>query len=160
MSNGRLRACRVVLPGAVIRLKSAPEEKRLAAAMASGLGEHWDRGYGCVLPHPGKARRLYRRKIVSPSIGPTSHADDIRKGLEFAGKTELSASQIAGLLSQIGNDGKAIKEFLERQKRRGSRAWASWNSSYEELKRMAEKPAAMKIQLEVARDLIVAGREQ
>jgi len=154
-AHGRTRASRVVLPGAVIRLKQVVDASRLEAALLLGIGGGRERGYGCLLPHPGKAQDLYRRSVVPIRLSPSRHGEAIRLGLKLATGTSLSASQVSTLLGHLRISRSRADDFLRQQKARGPRYWSTWERSFTELKGWTADPAAAIVSLEVARDILV-----
>ena len=67
-AHGRTPAVRVILPGAVIRLKNIINPILLSNALIAGVGEMRERGFGALLPHPGKADSLYRNNPTPPEL--------------------------------------------------------------------------------------------
>ncbi len=157
--HGRARACRVVLPGAVLQFEKSPDRDHLWRGLLAGIGGGRERGYGCLLPHPGKAQAHFQREVRIPELAPTPEAQAIRDGIAFAGETRLSPSQIAGVLSQMAAGSDKLRSYLNQQKRRGSAGWQAWEKSFVTLERMSRNPDGMRTSLEVARDLLVAQKE-
>ncbi|MCC6240014.1 MAG: hypothetical protein IT448_06930 [Phycisphaerales bacterium] len=121
--SGRVPAARVVLPGAVFRLKdrNPPQDKTLREAMLAGIGGGADRGFGCVYLHPGKARSLRQRSGSSAVLGTSdSRRSAISRAFEF--KTHISASALSAVIDRLNgpNGRKNALDFLDRQGQRGS----------------------------------------
>jgi hypothetical protein len=127
--------------------------------LLAGIGGGRERGYGCLLPHPGKAQAHFQREVRIPELAPTPEAQAIRDGIDFAGETRLSPSQVAGVLSQLAAGSDKLRSYLNQQKRRGSAGWQAWEKSFMPLERMSRNLDGMRTSLEVARDLLVAQKE-
>ena len=135
--TGRVKACRIILPGSVFLLKEPLTD--LPGKLAAGLGSDRYGGYGAVIPHPMFASRLYEsvRNKPEKSAGGSRKKSPVYCGYalnQICGQ-KLSASQIAGLLRcvQISN-GKA-EEFLDIQKTtRPKRIWDQWGSVEKQLR--------------------------
>jgi len=136
--NNRLQAEVVVLPGSVIKLNAYYSNAyNVQQALIEGLGEGRERGYGALRLHPGIARDLYNQKREIREA-----TSEIRKAIQEAVLLESShklpsASQLGALLVAYRSVGKhGAMEFLEQQKKRGTRYWSSWQDSYEDLSRL------------------------
>jgi len=163
-SHGRLPAIRIAQPGAVIRLESTVAPDLLARALLAGVGGLRERGFGALLPHPGKASQLFQLSSTMPSRStPSGEAEAIKaafKHYQEVGYGVLSASQISSVVRLIKGKTEAIK-FLKGQSQRGS-LWEKWKGSCEEVIRWVDRfePPDARKALEVLRDLVVAqGRE-
>ena len=134
----RVRACRVVQPGAVIVLDSETvSQSQLENLIRKGLGEGREQGFGAVSLHPGKASRMFDsgKPELRKSRSDTHEklAIDIALGIWKQFKKELpSVSQLAEIRSRLEAGGKneAFK-YLNRQKNeRTGRIWAIWENSF------------------------------
>lgn len=150
LPNGRLRAARVAVPGAVIKLKQPPSDRHLAVALIGGIGDGRDRGFGCLLPHPGKANDIYRGITKLPELSSLS-PQAVKEGLQLAKKCKLSSSQLSAMSEELSVSTENAKAFLKRQKMRGTRFWQDWKDVYDDLLKIIEQRDAQKI-LTVARD--------
>jgi len=165
--QGRLRACRVALPGSVIRLAGQADGDALADALLAGLGCGRDRGCGALSVHPGKAQGLYPpnpptyRKKQSPEKLPSA----TRKALEIYRKASPlpSPSQIRAVQQRLagGNKGAAI-EYLKHQRERTSRIWFTWSSIFQDVKKLIQEHSCETAfrALEILADLAIADAEK
>jgi hypothetical protein len=130
-SHRRLRAARVILPGSVLVLKSAPSD--LEELLLRGLGDGRERGFGCLAPHPGIAtRRLGLDEGTLPvRLVSKDAAGRIAKDLHDATASNRgpSPSQLGALARRVERDLDSARKHLEKQLKRPARAYQAWASS-------------------------------
>lgn len=154
-ARGRVPAARVILPGAVVRLESVvTDPDRLRRALLDGLGTGRDRGFGCLLPHPGRAAGLCRARLRIRESQASPNKAAIIRALDFSTETNLSASQIGSLYERLLAGPDSAKAFLEAQRQRGAMGYAAWSSSIGKLGEwVSGDQAAARLSLEILRDL-------
>lgn len=163
--HGRLPATRIAQPGAVIRLESAVKPDRLSRALLAGFGGLRERGFGALLPHPGKASQIFHLQSAMPRRNtPAGEARAIRAAFDHYQKTGrgvLTASQISSVLDRLANSASVAIDFVRGQTQRGA-LWAKWENSCKVILGWVQEfdPSDARKALEVLRDLVTAdGRE-
>ncbi|MDR1611172.1 MAG: RAMP superfamily CRISPR-associated protein [Planctomycetota bacterium] len=145
-TGGRIRARRVALPGAVLRLKGNPDPAKLAAALLRGLGDGREEGFGALSPHPGIAAGLYKGADPDSEIRKLGSGRR-KEGVELAlacfnqAKKNLpSASQIRALMAKYNLGGeRAAVEYLDRQlQERSNRIWSQWRPIVDNVKKLLQ----------------------
>jgi hypothetical protein len=128
--QGRLRAQRVVLPGAVLKWKQGVDPSKLRAALLKGLGKGRELGFGALAIHPGKATAPFEKPPTRYQI-PNGSPEAVRKGMSFfeaccAGGP--SPSQIFALQQRFDcKDKRGALEYLAGQAQRSvPRIQAAW----------------------------------
>lgn len=123
---GRLRARRVIEPGAVFVLKAPVADA--AAAMLRGLGEGRGEGLGALLPHPGIADARLIPEPEAPTLASRDAAGAeglaLFEAVESARGRGPSASQIAALADRIGRETAAARDYLQHQRTQRSSRYA------------------------------------
>jgi hypothetical protein len=127
-TTNRLRAVRVIAPGSVFRLASAPRD--LDALLVRGIGGGRERGFGAVLPHPGVADRLFvppPEVLMRRSAGPI--AAKVRELVQASEDSGLSASQVGRLVELAGGTSQEqVEAFFKRQQVRPPSVQQRWKS--------------------------------
>jgi len=153
--HGRVPATRVVLPGTVIKLRSGASPAALRAALLEGVGGGRDRGFGCLLPHPGKASGLLKRGPQVVELPPNPRKGAIQRAFSFSKQSRLSASQIGALRGRLASGRQAAEEFLQKQRQRGSKHWSAWESGIKTLSDWVRGDQGdAQLSLDVLRDLL------
>lgn len=164
--TGRTSATRVILPGAVIRLRERPDSQRLEQALLAGLGEGRERGYGAMLPHPGRADSLYRDTPQPPCLA-SEHANAIKRALELEKAVPQlpSPSQISAVLASLERSPEEARRYLKGQGGRGSHQYSKWQDTLHEIQQWLEGPdehvqESARISLQVLRDQRAARQKE
>jgi len=170
--HGRQRASRVALPGSVIafRQKVKVPEADLSAALRRGIGPGRQRGFGAVSVHPGKATGLYSEASLRPELprrGEPRFRDAMQLVLKMKAATGRlpSPSQIRAVQQRLLKSGsRAALDYLDRQTRRTSRIWFTWepiHSAVKQLLNTFDDDRAIAVRaLEVLADLAIVQQEQ
>jgi hypothetical protein len=133
--RNRLSAATVVLPGSIFRLKEpiTVDLMRLAA----GIGGGRERGFGAVLPHPGKASgRLEERDepiTLKSRDRAGEHADALVKESRDSG---LSASQVARLEASCMRGANGLEERIRELEASSPRNYERWKHALEALRKI------------------------
>ncbi len=157
--KGRLQAVRVVEPGAVFTLMTPVSD--IQEVMLRGLGQGRERGYGCLIPHPGKAQRPFVRDRQIPNLTGSQSGKIGVELHQLAGDHGPSPSQISALLEKFANPKKAL-EYLQKQiQERNHHIAQVWLGVFPKLKTYLEgdDPDVVK-GLEVWRNLTIIHRKQ
>lgn len=125
----RLAARRVVQPGSVLVLRDRLDD--VERRLLEGLGGGRERGFGALLPHPGKARAMHD-PAAGPSDGlPTLFGTDLAGRLakelrEASGGAGPTPSQIAALTRRVESSVADATAYLDKQRDRPNRIWRAW----------------------------------
>jgi CRISPR/Cas system CSM-associated protein Csm3 (group 7 of RAMP superfamily) len=131
--DGRLRACRVALPGAVIKFQGPLDPEPLRAALIAGCGGGRERGFGSLTAHPGVASQLYHVPPKVRQLQPEPESQAVQDVLELyraqkrAGIPLPSPSQIADLQQRLLKSGRGdALEYLKTRSKKTTRKWHVW----------------------------------
>lgn len=155
----RLRARRVILPGAVIKF-TAPigDDKRLRKALVEGLGGGREQGFGALSVHPGKAKDVHRGK---PSPVTLPGDKDRKAAVEAVLRLDRSRlpSQIGAVLDRLQKGGGDVAvQYVESQIDRTPRIWQTWKPIIKEVKSLLtdRTPANAAIALKLLQNIAIA----
>ncbi len=160
----RIRACRVVQPGAVIVFDNRVTKSELEERIKKGLGGGREQGFGAVAFHPGKATKMYDpgKSALRRSRSVADEKVVIEQTLEIwrqnRGKLP-SSSQLAEVRNRLAVETDEALRFLDRQKtERTERIWATWEKSFEGIRNFVQKtpPKLAAVGLKLLIDLVVA----
>ncbi len=158
----RVKAARVVQPGAVIRFRSPPP--RLAEMLQLGLGGGRERGFGSLHVHPGKASRLYAGRREVRRLEPTGLQTVTRLVLQLWRKHRNhlpSPSQIRAVQNRVERSLSEAREYLDHQIRRTSRIWSVWEPVHQEIRALMENfPDQAADALKLLADLCIADQKE
>lgn len=149
-TRGRLRACRVIQPGGVVKFASAPSPDSLSGALIAGCGGGRERGYGALSRHPGKAVALYDLPREVPELSPDPAEGATRAVLDIYRRNRgplPSVSQISAVEQRLLKTGRqGALGYLDHQCERTPRIWHTWDSIIEDVEKLLrnedEKQAA------------------
>jgi hypothetical protein len=129
-ASGRQAACRVILPGSVIKLNKRVDAERLPQALMAGVGSGRQRGFGAVSVHPGMATALYEHAIQPQPVPVQQQLQDAIKlvlDMRRSASRLPSPSQIRAVQHQLGGPGgQDAVRYLQQQTERTSRIWFTW----------------------------------
>lgn len=165
--RNRLRAARVVLPGSVFRLME-PCCVNLIELLGKGIGSGRDRGFGAVLPHPGKASSQFLDRPEPAVLKSRDRAGNFAAGLVAASSSSgLSTSQVAWIAGEILMAPKNMAGVIEELSRKSPKAWERWSVVKGELLKLMEAhqrkeldDVAIKRALDGWRDGVRAGQKE
>lgn len=160
----RLRAKRVFLPGTVVVFSKRITD--LAAKLLLGLGEGRAAGFGCLLPHPGIARDVYRPHTCQEPERLESRDSAGTEGYALFDLADRgngpSPSQISAIAALAERDPKQAVEHLKKQMERGSaRHWHRWEPVTAHLQKLLiDTPDLARGALRVWQDLAIVHRPE
>lgn len=170
--HGRQQASRVVLPGSVIAFPKQVKvpDADLSAALRRGIGPGRHRGFGAMSVHPGKATGLYAEASLRPVLprrGEPRFRDAMQLVLKMKAATGRlpSPSQIRAVQQRLLKSGcRAALDYLDRQTRRTSRIWFTWEPIHSDVKQLLntfddDRAIAVRA-LEVLADLAMPEQEE
>ncbi len=158
----RLKACRVLLPGSVIRFADRPP--RLRDMLQIGLGGGRERGYGALRVHPGRATELYAVQRTSRHLESTGRAAVTRLVLDLWRRHRgrlPSPSQVYAVQNRLEISPADAREYLASQKVRTPRIWSAWEPIHGEVERLLEDhPDQAADALRLLADLCIADQKE
>lgn len=137
-ARNRLQAARVVLPGSVFRL-CEPCGSDMIELMGKGVGAGRERGYGAILPHPGKAVAQFQDRPEPLTLRSRDQAGRQANSLVAAStRSGLSTSQVAWLSGEILSCPRDIASVIASLKTKSPRSWERWGAVHTALLELAK----------------------
>lgn len=134
--RNRLRAARVVLPGSVFRLVE-PCAGDMIELLGQGIGAGRERGFGAILPHPGKAESQFRDRPEPPVLGSRDQSGQhARRLVDASANSGLSTSQVAWLSGEIARKPSGVAGVIDALKTKSPRSWVRWAAVIEALREL------------------------
>ena len=139
--RNRLRAATVVLPGSIFRLREPARD--VVARLLQGIGGGRERGFGAVLPHPGKACKRMADAIEPPTLKSIDNAGDLASVLlARSQESGLSASQVARLEASLVAGPNGLRDRISELKVTSPKNYDRWKSVISALEEIMQKKPA------------------
>ena len=136
--RNRLRAAPVVLPGSVFRLK-VPCGGNPIELLGKGIGSGRDRGYGAILPHPGKASSQFLDLPEPVVLKSRDRAGVIAADLvHSSSRSGLSTSQVAWIAGEILKNPQKMAGVIDALKQKSPKSWERWSEVAMELMKLKD----------------------
>jgi len=133
--TSRLRAAAVIDTGSIFSLSREPDTGQLIELLVSGIGGGRERGFGCIMPHPGIANAIYEPAGTVQEKSSSDRAGRI--GWELWDKSGRangpSVSQISAVIDKLIVSPKAAREYLDVQLSRHAKIWDRWKKVHKRL---------------------------